>query len=81
VHNCENAVQAVARELLAAGLVQLDGVAPYELVIHVHDSAAAEVPEGMGDPVDFADRLAAAPPWVAGCPVAAEGWRDRRFRG
>jgi DNA polymerase len=77
----ENATQAVARELLAAGLVRLDGVAPYELVIHVHDSAAAEVPEGEGDPADFADRLAAAPPWAAGCPVAAEGWRDRRFRG
>lgn len=77
----ENVTQAVARDLLAAATVRVDRVAPYESVIHVHDSLAAEVPEGAGDVEEFCALLAEPPPWAAGLPLAAEGYRSRYFKG
>jgi len=77
----ENVTQAVARDLLAEALVRLDGVEPYDVVMHVHDSIAAEVPEGAGDVGEFCEVMAATPPWAEGLPIAVEGYRDRRFRG
>ena len=76
----ENATQAVARDLLAEGLLRVDA-APYLPVLHVHDSVVAEVAPGAGDVVEFCDRLSTVPAWGAGCPVAAAGYRGRRFQG
>ena len=42
---CENSVQAVARDLLAAALVRLEA-AGFEVIAHVHDEAIAEIAEG-----------------------------------
>ena len=77
----ENATQAVARDLLAAATVRVDRVKPYEIVMHVHDSLAAEVPAGAGDVDEFCRLLATPPPWAGGLPLAAEGYRSRYFRG
>jgi DNA polymerase len=41
----ENAVQATARDLLAAALVRLEA-AGFEIIAHVHDEAIAEIAEG-----------------------------------
>lgn len=77
----ENVTQAVARELLGYGLVQLDEHGGYPVVIHVHDSAGAQVPTGTGDVEEFAEILARTPAWAEGLPVAAEGYRSNYFRG
>lgn len=77
----ENVTQAVARDLLAAATVRVARVEPYEIVMHVHDSLAAEVPAGAGDVDEFCRLLATAPPWAGGLPLAAEGYRSRYFRG
>ena len=77
----ENVTQAVARDLLAAATVRVARVKPYEIVMHVHDSLAAEVPTRAGDVAEFCRLLAEPPPWAAGLPLAAEGYRSRYFKG
>lgn len=86
----ENVVQAVARDLLAAGMMNCEA-AGFELILTVHDEAIAEV-----DPIsfesdhdvrggaamlkEFMTHLCKTPAWAAGCPVAAEGFVSRRYR-
>ncbi len=71
----ENLVQAIARDCLAAALVQLDA-AGYPIRMHVHDEAVIEVPAAgveaelvkacaiMGRPLD----------WAPGLPLRADGF-------
>lgn len=75
----ENVTQAVARDLLAEAMLALDPL--YPIVIHVHDSAAGEVPEGTGDVREFCEIMQSLPAWAVGCPVSADGYRAKRFRG
>lgn len=77
----ENVTQAVARDLLGESLPRLDGRSPYDVVIHVHDSVAAEVPAGEGDVREFCELMEQVPSWAPGLPLAVEGYRDVRFRG
>lgn len=76
----ENVTQAIARDLLAAALVRLQKT-EYKAIVHVHDSVAAEVPEGTGDVKEFERLIAQSPAWAAGLPIAAEGYRSKRFKG
>jgi len=77
----ENVTQAVARDLLAEAVVRIESADPYDVVIHVHDSIAAEVPKGAGDVDEFCALMAQLPQWAAGCPIDAEGYRSTRFQG
>ena len=80
VHNCENVVQAIARDVFMAGLRRaiLSG---YPVVLRVHDELVCEVPD---DPAYTHDRLAefmaVNPGWTAGLPLAAEGFTCYRYR-
>jgi DNA polymerase len=75
----ENATQAVARDLLAEALLRVDPI--YPVVMHVHDSIASEVAEGTGDVDEFCEIMSAVPKWATGCPIDADGYRGKRFRG
>lgn len=78
----ENVVQAVARDLLVNGMLNCEA-AGYSMLLSIHDELVGETgtPE---DPKyrfdDFMQKMCALPPWADGCPVAAEGWIDRRYR-
>lgn len=76
----ENVTQAVARDVIAAGLVnaERDG---FQTVLSVHDELITEAP----DTSEFTSgRLAGcmtdAPQWAAGLPLAAAGFEAYRYR-
>lgn len=76
----ENVTQAVARDIMANGLLNLER-AGYYVVFHVHDEAVAEVPAGFGSVDQFEACLTDLPAWCKDWPIrAAGGWRGRRYR-
>lgn len=81
VHNCENVVQAVSRDILRDALLRLKGYPLYGTVVHVHDSIACEVDKGVGSVDEFCRQMAVVPPWAHGLPIAVEGYRAGHFKG
>ena len=79
VHNCENITQAVARDFMAYGMLNVEKH-NYPILLTVHDEIISEVDEGTGDLEEFEALMAELPPWGAGCPIDAEGWRGDRYK-
>ena len=76
----ENIVQAIARDILAHAMPNLER-AGYPIVLHVHDEPVAEVPKGSGTIAEFERILVDLPWWCKDWPIsAAGGWRGLRFR-
>ena len=76
---CENIVQAVARDLLRDGMLEIDKDPRFDIVGHVHDECIAEGKPGHSIK-DFEELLANQPEWAKGCIYHAEGWIGPRFK-
>lgn len=75
----ENAVQAIARDLMVAAMFRVEA-AGYSIVMSVHDELVAEAAPDR-DIKEFEKLVAGpVPAWAKGCPVAAEGWAGWRYR-
>lgn len=75
----ENTTQAVARDLLAHGMLKARD-AGYPIVLHVHDEPTAEMPEGQGSWEELVAIMIDLPEWAAGLPVSATGYEAERYR-
>jgi DNA polymerase len=76
----ENVTQAVARDILVAGMHASEANG-YPIVMHVHDEIVAEVSISAARSVDEMSTLMSnAPHWATGLPIAATGWKGRRYR-
>ena len=73
----ENVVQAVARDLMVAGMLAAE-TPKYAIVLTCHDEILAETAHGNLE--DFIALMCTLPPWAERCPVAAEGFVARRYR-
>jgi DNA polymerase len=76
----ENAVQAIARDIQANAMLKLEAKG-YPIVLHVHDEACSEVPQGQGSVEEYEQIMVDALAWFATWPIkAAGGWRGDRYR-
>lgn len=75
----ENVVQAMARDLLAHGLMNA-ARAGYPNVLTVHDELVADVPDDFGSLDEFNALMSDKPQWAASCPVEVEGFEAERYR-
>jgi DNA polymerase len=76
----ENVTQAVARDCLREAIFVVEAHETYTLVLHVHDELLSEVDEGEGDVKEFETIISKNVEWNKGLPIAAEGWRGKRFK-
>lgn len=76
----ENQVQAIARDLMACGMLRVEASPVYDIVLTIHDEIVAEADLGAGSVHEFEQLMSAIPDWAEGCPVEAEGWCGPRYR-
>ena len=78
---CENVVQAVARDILADALLRFEQHGA-KIVMHCHDEIVVEVDHDAPEDTvkKFETLMTVTPSWAIGLPLAAEGWRGRRYR-
>lgn len=76
----ENQTQAVARDLMAVGMMRAERTGVYEIILSVHDELIAEAHPAWADVQEFERLMAKTPPWAKGCPVEAEGWTGKRYK-
>lgn len=69
----ENLVQATARDLLAQAMLRLRKQG-FEIVMHIHDEAVLEVPEGVSGVEEICQIMSEQPDWAAGLPLRADGY-------
>lgn len=75
-HNCENAVQASARDVLASGIVSCEDAA-FPVMFHVHDEIGSSVDDPQFD--DFMRCITTPPEWLDNFPLVAEGGCGPRY--
>src|SRR5262249_20831822 len=74
----ENAVQGIARDLLACAMIRLQA-AGFAVTLHVHDEIIVEMPEGAGSLEEFRQLVETTPSWAEGLPIRAKVREGQRF--
>lgn len=78
---CENAVQAIARDLMADAILRAEARG-FPIVLTVHDELVSEIDDvpTAATPKEFSALMCELPAWAVGLPVAAAGWTGKRYR-
>lgn len=76
---CENICQATARDILAGGMLRLDHYG-YDIVLHVHDEAVAEVLKATREIEEMNNIMCMKSPWYADLPLKAAGFKSAYYK-
>lgn len=80
VHNCENATQAAARDVLSFGLLNADK-AGFPVVLHAHDEIVALLPEDSPLTHEDLERVMSInPEWCLDLPLGAAGYTGSYYK-
>jgi DNA polymerase len=74
----ENAVQATARDLMAAAMIRLEE-AGFPVIASIHDEIICEIAEGAERSVKLLEIMTALPSWAEGLPITGKPWCGKRF--
>ncbi len=75
----ENAVQAIARDLLCEAMLNVSAKG-YDIVMHCHDEIIVEAPIGFGSVEELCRLMAINPVWAKGLPLRADGYECMFYR-
>lgn len=78
----ENVVQAISRDLLANAIFKVFDMG-YNIVLHVHDEIAAEIPKDGNEEITLntmIDAMCDAPGWAANIPLRAAGYITEYYK-
>lgn len=78
----ENIIQAISRDLLANAIFKVFDLG-YNIVLHVHDEIAAEIPKDGKEEIvlqQMIDAMCTAPEWAANIPLRAAGYITDYYR-
>ena len=75
----ENCTQAVARDLLAHAMLNLEAHG-YRIVFHVHDECVMEMPVGIGSVEEACAIMGQTPGWARDLPLRADGYECTSYR-
>jgi len=78
VHNCENATQAAAADILIGAMDSIER-AGFRIVLSVHDEFITEAPLSK-DNTELEKLMATPPAWAPDLPLAAAGFTSMRYR-
>ena len=74
----ENAIQALARDILAHGILALEKKG-FEVLMTVHDENIVEITDDK-QLDEIIKIMCELPAWAKGCPISAEGFIAERYR-
>ena len=75
----ENLVQATARDVFAHHVLELDNTPGLDVLFTAHDEAINEAEPDI-QVRDVEQIMSVAPPWLEGCPIAAEGCESAHYK-
>lgn len=75
----ENIVQAIARDCLANGMLNLDDEG-YNIVMHVHDEVVCECPLGIGKIEEINELMTKPASWMGNLPLKAVGFESIYYK-
>ena len=76
---CENVTQAIARDLLAHAMLNLEAHG-YHIVFHVHDECVMEMPMDTGSVEEACAIMGETPNWCIDLPLRADGYECVSYR-
>jgi DNA polymerase len=76
---CENPVQAVARDVLVAGMRHAEA-AHYPVIGTVYDELICETARNFGSAEELSRLICRLPAWARGLPLTASGYEAKRYR-